>query len=139
MRKIFIVDHDFPPTADDLIAATIVGAAEVVCGIPPTLAAEGIDTFGYHEVVDPTVVPASVSMRQARLELLATPSPAGGGQTLLDVVAGYIATQPQATQIEWNYATDIWRDRDLVIGIGAALGLTDAQIDALFIAAAAIP
>lgn len=139
MRKLFLVDHDFPPTPDDLTAASDAGATEVVCGIPPALSAEGITTFGYHEITDPVVVPTSVSMRQARLELLATPSPAGGGQTLLDVVGAYIATQPQATQIEWDYASDIWRDRDLVVGIGAALGLTDAQIDGLFIAAAAIP
>lgn len=77
------------------------------------------------------VVPASVSMRQARLALLS----AG----LLDQVNALIATQSQATQIEWDYASDVWRDRDLVASLGAGLGLTGAQIDALFIAAKAIP
>lgn len=76
-------------------------------------------------------VPRSVSMRQARLALLS----AG----LLDTVEGLIAHQPRAVQIEWDYATDIWRSRDLVVTLGAALGLSNAQLDALFIAAAAIP
>lgn len=77
------------------------------------------------------LVPVSVSMRQARLALL--------GAGLLSTVQTFINTAPEATQIEWDYATDIWRDRDLVVGIGSTLGLTDAQIDALFIQAAAIP
>lgn len=77
------------------------------------------------------VVPASVSMRQARLALLA----AG----LLAAVQAHIDAADEAVRIEWEYATDIHRNRDLVTGIGSALGLTSEQIDALFIAAAAIP
>jgi hypothetical protein len=132
MRKVFLLDHEFPPTEADIAAATNAGAAEVICGIPEALATLGIDSFGYHEIADPgPVVPASVSMRQARLALL--------GAGLLDTVQAYIDSAPKATQIEWNYATDIWRSRDLVSSIGGSLGLTSDQIDALFIAAAAIP
>ena len=79
----------------------------------------------------PPGVPHSVSMRQARLALL--------GAGLLDSVDAVVAQSPRAVQIEWEFATDVWRDRDLVASIGGALGLTDDQIDALFIAAAAIP
>lgn len=79
--------------------------------------------------VDP--VPRFVSMRQARLALL--------GAGLLDEVETLMAAQPQAVRIEWEYATDVWRDRDLVLSLGAALQLTEQQIDALFIAARAIP
>jgi hypothetical protein len=132
MRTVYLVDHDLPPTEEDLAAATSAGAAEVICGIPEALADAGIDTFGYHEIADPApVVPQSVSMRQARLALL------DGG--LLDTVQAYIDSTPKATQIEWDYATDIWRSRDLVSSIGVSLGLTSDQIDALFIAAASIP
>lgn len=84
------------------------------------------------EAPDPVpTVPSSVSMRQARLALL--------NAGLLDTVQAYIDGAPKATQIEWQYATDVWRARDLVSGIGSQLGLTSDQIDALFIAAAAIP
>ena len=80
---------------------------------------------------DPPGVPHSVSMRQARLALL--------GAGLLDSVDAVVAQSPRAVQIEWEFATDVWRDRDLVASLGGALGLTDDQIDGLFIAAAAIP
>lgn len=79
----------------------------------------------------PPEVPRFVSMRQARLALL----DAG----LLSTVEDLIAQQPQAVQIEWEYATDVWRDRDLVLTLGAALQLSDPQIDGLFLAAKAIP
>lgn len=79
----------------------------------------------------PPSVPRSVSMRQARLALL--------GAGLLDEVEALIALQPAAVQIEWEYATDIWRNRDLVATLAPALGLSDAQIDDLFVAAKAIP
>lgn len=130
MRKIYVA-ASFPPSEADLAAAADAGATEVVSGIPESLAAQGVTTFGYHEIADPApVVPQSVSMRQARLALL------DGG--LLDTVQAYIDSAPKATQIEWDYATDIWRTRDLVNSIGGALGLTSDQIDALFISAAAI-
>jgi hypothetical protein len=75
-------------------------------------------------------VPEVVTIRQAKLALLA------GG--LLDDADAAVAAAGQAAQIEWEYATEVRRDNTLVTGIGAALGLNEAQIDALFIAAAAI-
>lgn len=77
------------------------------------------------------VVPPSVSMRQARLALRR----AG----LYAAVNAAVAGADEDTQIEWEFATDVWRSRDLVATLGAALTLTSDQIDALFIAAAAIP
>ena len=83
----------------------------------------------------PPPVPASVSMRQGRLALLA----AG----LLDTVEAGIASIPDATkrraaEIDWEYATEIRRQSPLIASLGPALGLTDAQIDGLFIAAEGI-
>ena len=75
------------------------------------------------------VVPASVSARQARLALLA----AG----LLDQVEAAVATAGGSVRIEWEYATVNERASPLLAAIAGALGLTDAQVDALFIAAAA--
>lgn len=75
-------------------------------------------------------VPATVSMRQARLALLA----AG----LLPGVAAAMAAAGEAAQIEWEYATEIRRTSPLVSQMAAALGMADAQLDALFVAAAAL-
>lgn len=83
---------------------------------------------------EPTpAIPTTVSMRQARLTLLA----AG----LLDAVNAAIAAMPgvdgDAARIEWEYATEVRRDSPLVSSLGPALGLDDAALDALFLAAAA--
>ena len=75
-------------------------------------------------------VPRVVSMRQARLALLA----AG----LLDDVEAAIAAGPQAARIEWEYATEVQRDYGLVLQLAPALGLTDRQLDDLFVAAAGL-
>jgi hypothetical protein len=66
----------------------------------------------------------SVSPRQARLALLA----AG----ILDQVEKAIADSDRATQIAWDFTTEISRDDPGVASIGSALKLTPDQIDVLF-------
>lgn len=78
----------------------------------------------------PPISPEVVTIRQAKLALLA------GG--LLDEANAAVAAAGQAAQIEWEYATEVRRDSPLVAGIGPVLGLTESQIDALFITAAGI-
>jgi hypothetical protein len=73
-------------------------------------------------------VPASITPRQCRLVLMA--------QGLLADVEQMIAEQDQATQITWEYALEFRRDDPLLNALGQNLGLTDAQIDEFFIAAA---
>jgi len=79
-------------------------------------------------------VPQSVTMRQARLALL--------GAGLLASVDAAIASLPSPTKeevsIEWEYSQTVERDRPFVAMLGAALGLDSAELDALFIAAAAL-
>lgn len=79
-------------------------------------------------------VPASVSMRQARLALL--------GAGLLSSVDAAIAALPspakEAAQIEWDYASEVQRDNALIASLASGLGLTEAQIDDLFITAATL-
>lgn len=80
-------------------------------------------------------VPQSVTMRQGRLALL--------GAGLLDQVGAALAAIPdeaqrRAAQIEWEYAQTIDRQSVWVANLSGALGLTDEQLDALFIAAAAL-
>lgn len=80
-------------------------------------------------------VPASVTMRQARLALL--------GAGLLDDVDAAIASIPdettrRAAQIEWEFSNEVQRNNSFTSLLGAGLGLSSAQIDALFIQAAAL-
>jgi hypothetical protein len=79
-------------------------------------------------------VPKKVTMRQARLALLA----AG----LLDDVESAIDALPepprQAARIEWDFSSEVFRDRDFVTMLGATLGLTDEEMDQLFITAATL-
>ena len=85
-------------------------------------------------VPHPPVVPPSVTMRQARLALL-------GAGLLASVDAAINALpspQKEAARIEWEYATEVQRSSGLVPMMGAALGLDDAALDALFIEAAAL-
>lgn len=80
----------------------------------------------------PPVVPAAVTMRQARLALL--------GAGLLDDVDAAIASIPDATtrraaQIEWEFSNEVQRHNAFTSMLGSGLGLTSAQIDQLFIQA----
>jgi len=74
----------------------------------------------------------SVSMRQARLALHA----AG----LLTLVDAAIAAMPEpdktAAQITWEFAQTVDRNFGMVPALAAAMGMTETQIDDLFIAAA---
>lgn len=64
--------------------------------------------------------------RQIRLGLLA------GGIT--EAMVDAALTDPHAI-IEWKYASQYKRDHPLVAGLGAAFGLSEAQIDGMWQAA----
>ena len=77
---------------------------------------------------------SQITMRQARLALL--------GAGLLDSVTTAInalpSPQKEAALIEWEYSSAVQRYNGFVSQLAPALGLTDAQIDALFVAGAAL-
>lgn len=75
-------------------------------------------------------VPQTVTMRQARLALLS----AG----LLDLVTEAVAGAGQAAQIEWEYASDVGRNATLIQSLAGVMGLTDEQLDGLFVLAATL-
>lgn len=84
--------------------------------------------------VDPALeaaarVPASVTPLQARRALLA----AG----LLDAVETAIEGADPETKLAWQYATAVERQSPFTLTLAAALNLTDAQVDDLFVNAAA--
>lgn len=89
---------------------------------------------GYDFSAPQIAVPYAVTMRQARLALLQ----AG----LLDDIDAAINSLPspskEAARIEWEYSQEVQRDKPLVLALAPALGLDESQLDALFIAAAAL-
>jgi len=80
------------------------------------------------------MVTDSVTMRQARIAL----SRAG----LIPAVEQALATMEgqagEEARIEWDYSSQVFRHKPFVIGLGASIGLTESQIDELFITAAGI-
>lgn len=82
----------------------------------------------------PAPVPNIVTMRQARLALLA----AG----LLPAVNAAVAAMPgaegDAARIEWEFSGTVERNWPLVEALAVALNLTEQQLDDLFVAAAAL-
>ena len=88
------------------------------------------------EPADPVVpqIPQVVTMRQARLALL--------GAGLLTQVETAIDALPEphrsAARIEWDYSSEVHRSKAFVQQLGAALGLTNQQLDALFTQAATL-
>lgn len=104
---------------------TVVGQGEIV----------EADTITWPEPPPkPVPVPQSVTMRQARLALHA----AG----LLSGVDAAIASMQEpaktAALIDWEYASVVERNAGLVPAMAAALGMSDADIDDLFVTAATL-
>jgi len=83
-------------------------------------------------VAPPTPIPATVTRFQA-LAVLA----AGG---YLDTVRTYIATldQDNITRLAWESASEWERTSPTLNALAAMLGLTDTEVDDLFVAAAQV-
>lgn len=80
----------------------------------------------------PPPVPETVTNFQARAALLAA-----GLFNQVDAAVKAQGVDSPAYQA-WEYANNVYRASAFIAQLGAALGLTEPQIDALFIAAAAI-
>ena len=72
------------------------------------------------------IIPQIITMRQARLQLLEV--------GLLDDVEALVALD-RKSQIEWEYASEVYKQSPLIESVKGALNLTDKQIDDMFIAA----
>lgn len=71
-------------------------------------------------------VPQVIAMRQARLQLLEV--------ELLDDVEAFVALD-RKSQIEWEYANEVYRQSPLIELVKEAMSLTDKQIDDMFLSA----
>lgn len=79
-------------------------------------------------------VPEEVTMRQARLALLA----AGKLAAVDAAIASLPSPTKEAAEIEWAYSSTVRRNQPLVLALAPALGLDSAALDALFVQAAAL-
>ena len=80
----------------------------------------------------PQLVPQSVTMRQARLALLQ----AGKLQAVNNAIAAMTGAEGEAARIEWDYSNEVRRTQPLTIALAQAIGMTEAEMDALFVEAA---
>ena len=123
----------YSPDTGEIIRTTTpadwMGATQLA---PPAVTESQSAVFrsGAWEVVEaaPVVpsVPTVVTMAQAQLALLA----AGH----LDAVEAAVAQMSREAQILWRKANTVVRGDPLLIELAALLGLTEADIDALFVA-----
>ena len=72
---------------------------------------------------------AKVTPRQARLALLQNGITDANIQAIID---GLSEPEKSAVKIEWEYALDIKRNHTWVASLGAALGLSETDLDSLF-------
>lgn len=76
--------------------------------------------------VEPEPIPKVITMRQARLQLLEL--------GLLDDVEALVSLD-RKSQIEWEYANEVYRQSLLIELVKEAISLTDEQIDDMFLSA----
>ena len=74
----------------------------------------------------PEPIPQVITMRQARLQLLEV--------GLLDDVEALVALD-RKSQIEWEYANEVYRQSTLIDLVKETMSLTDEQIDDMFLSA----
>lgn len=76
--------------------------------------------------VDENIVPTKISRLQAKLQLLEI--------GLLDEVE-ILVEQDRKVKLYWNDADNFYRTDEILLGMATALGLTDTQLDDLFLQA----
>lgn len=76
--------------------------------------------------VDENIVPTKITRLQAKLQLLEI--------GLLDEVE-VLVEQDRKVKLYWNDADNFYRTDEILLGMATALGLSDAQLDDLFLQA----
>ena len=95
---------------------------EYVEKIVPTVEEEKIE----EQIVDENSVPTKISRLQAKLQLLEI--------GLLDEVEDLVA-QDRKVQLYWKEADNFYRTDSILLSMATTIGLTDEQLDELFIEA----
>lgn len=107
-------------------------------GAPSYAVAGGVavESYAVEDIPSPPVLDR-VTRRQFRRQLLAMP-PIGSGETLLDDVDAWVATQSRDVQESYGSSGTFVRDEPMMQAGFAALGFSSAQIDAFFQAASVL-
>lgn len=79
-------------------------------------------------------IPKSITARQARMALLQI----GKLADVTTAISNLQSPIKEQVEIEWEYATDIFRNNGFIDALGSALGLDKVALDELFIAAKSI-
>ena len=82
--------------------------------------------YSSYEYVHSETVPEVITMRQARLALLAV-------DLLATVDEAIVTGTDEVLKVEWEYATEVRRDWANLITMATSLGMTEEQLDDLFI------
>lgn len=82
----------------------------------------------------PVVIPRAVAMRQARLALLQ----AGKLDAVNAAISSMSGAQGAAARIEWEFSNEVQRAQPLVAALAPVLGMSQEQLDQLFITAAGL-
>lgn len=85
---------------------------------------------GWERATDTSPVPASVTARQIRLWLVSHGVGLAAVEAAIDAIPD--ATQRDMVRVEWEYAPYVERSHPMLVPLAAALGLSEAQVDAAF-------
>lgn len=110
------------------------GAVLVSVADTPELWEQMLATTALQAYAPLTVVPREVTKRQAAQALILN----GLDDDVDALLAGMPGIEGKLARAEWRESNVVRRDRPLVQELGVALGLNDAQLDALFIQAAGL-
>jgi hypothetical protein len=121
--KILIQNNRISGTATD----AYMGPDEFISA-PENFDASLIDKYAIVAGELKLIPPEQVTMRQARLALLSV----GLLSSVNDAISSLPSPQKEAAQIEWEYAAVVQRSSGLVPTMGAALGMTETQLNDLF-------
>lgn len=125
-------DANFPfATGERCLPDTPINSTDThqVYRVEPVAAGAAQVEYGFK--LKPPQLIHMVSMRQARLALLAN----GSLATVVSAIAALPSPQKEQAQIEWEYSQEVQRNAGLVSMIAPILGLDEAGVDALFIQA----
>lgn len=88
--------------------------------------ADDIDLGADYPFPDPpSIIPATISMRQAQLYLY--------DMGTLDAVEAIVATLSPKAQIEWRTSNDVWRSSPLVEMMRVSFGWSTADVEQMFV------
>lgn len=106
---------------------------QVVEGQPEQVEGQWRQTWTV-EPLPPEPVPQAVTMRQARLALLQI-----GKLAAVDTAIDSLPDPDKsAARIEWEYSQEVQRDKPFVSMLAPALGLTEEDLDNLFVLASTL-